>query len=276
MQIWTFLPSLETTSTNLWVFYSRCSGRWASVECENSWKQVNLPFSTTVWDDTFDDVTWYQVMIWPNTSHVFIDFSLSLRPGRVAWRLASILKESLGLWRVRQKSTYFVSLEANPKTSFCSLKMLVTTSPLHLLFHFQCCLQLGYQGLSIFTDKQQPQAETLQRWQIHSNKERCKAKMIEPWLGKDFSQSWVDYSPLEECMDVAHVKTPPPLPDEKCPKKILLFWLFTRKTSPHGYGLKDLVEAILEIDKEPSASRDPKRVNRMVGKWESHLVESFF
>ena len=111
---------------------------------------------------------------------------------------------------------------------------------------------------------------------IHSNKERCKAKTIEPWLRKDFSPklSWLQST--WRIWTLLMSKLPLRCKMKNAPKKILLFWLFTRKTSPHGYGLKDLVEAILEIDKEPSASRDPKRANRMVGKWESHLVESFF
>lgn len=81
------------------------------------------------------------------------DFSLSLRPDRVGRKLASILKESPG----PKKPASLQSTDLTRLVSF-EAKMLVTTSPLvrcTLLFHFQCC-----QGLSIFSDKQQPQAET--------------------------------------------------------------------------------------------------------------------
>lgn len=82
-----------------------------------------------------------------------------------------------------KKPTSLQSTDLTRLVSF-EAKMLVTTSPLvrcTLLFHFLCC-----QGLSIFSDKQQPQAQTFS-WQIHSNKEP--SVTIEPWW-KDFWKSW--------------------------------------------------------------------------------------
>ena len=52
-----------------------------------------------------------------------------------------------------------------------------------------------------------------------------------------------------------------PLHMENAQKRSSYSGLFTRKTSPHSYGLKDLVEALLEFYREPCASRDPKRIN---------------
>ena len=151
-----FSSSLETISTHLWVFYLRCSTGKLAVSTSQ------LPFGMTC------GIAWYQDRFFPVSE---------------AWSCWAKTRKHSEREPGPKKPTSLQSTDLTRLVSF-EAKMLVTTSPLvrcTLLFHFLCC-----QGLSIFSDKQQPQAQTFS-WQIHSNKEP--SVTIEPWW-KDFWKSW--------------------------------------------------------------------------------------
>ena len=207
-------------SSNLWVFYLRCSTGKLAVSTSQ------LPFGMTC------GIAWYQDRFFPVSE---------------AWSCWAKTRKHSEREPGPKKPASLQSTDPTRLVRF-EAKMLVTTSPLvrcTLLFHFQCC-----QGLSIFSDKQQPQAETFS-WQIHSNKEP--SVTIEPWW-KDFWKSWSWHYRLHFTLKTVRillgVKTPPLLDEKMPPPEILLFWLFTRKISPHGVS-KTLSRRYLNSTESP-------------------------
>ena len=163
------------------------------------------------------------------------DSSLSLRPDRVGRKLASILKESPGPKKP-------ASLQST------ALTRLVRFEAKTWIFISAVCLGVKAYRFSRTSNSRKLRL-SVDKF-IRTKNLQWRLNLREKISGKAGVDITLLHFTLKTVLILLCVKTPP-LSDEKLPPpEILLFWLFTRKISPHGVS-KTLSRRYLNSTESP-------------------------